>query len=101
MRDVCESWAPVVVEVARTLVTSSVGGTPLTGFTLEAVPGGGWLVRDGRDAAEVDTAADALRTYADFITTFLEDQDETTAALWALEVERARRDAAQLEGMDS
>ena len=80
------------VPVARSLPTSFAGDTPVAGFTLTEVEGG-WEVNDGRDATVCDTPAEALRTYAEFIETFIDDQGEATRTVWQVEIDRARADA--------
>ena len=85
------------ITIARELVTDWAGDTPLDGFTLTRNDDDtAWTVSDGRDAAEVEDDAEALRTYAEFIDTFADDQEPSTRAVWQAEIDRARADAESL-----
>lgn len=90
--------------IARTLVTGWAGDTPISGFRIElATEAFGetfdaprWVVSDGQSSETfpVEDAAAALRTYADYIETFLDDAAD--AAEWSAEIVKARTDAAAL-----
>lgn len=83
--------------IARTLVTQSIGNTPLSGFTLD-MEDGEWVVSDGAttETFEVGAEADALRTYADFIDTFIGDDPDRDYADWIAARDEARADAEAL-----
>ncbi|MGI8578302.1 MAG: hypothetical protein ACR2KG_10400 [Nocardioidaceae bacterium] len=88
--------------IARTLVTGWAGDTPTSGFRIEiATEAFGetfdaprWVVSDGQSSETFTLfrADEALRTYAEYIETFLDDA--TDAAAWSAEIARARTDAA-------
>lgn len=84
------------ITVTRQLVTATVGDTALDGFTLKANEGGGYIVSDGRDSAQADGPTEALETYANFIETYIDDQDAETAAKWQAEIDKALADAAAI-----
>lgn len=68
----------------------------VSGFTLTD-EAGAYVVSDGRDSFETADAAEALRTYAEYIETFVDDLDDPeTQTVWQAEVDRARADADAL-----
>lgn len=57
-----------------------------------------WIVSDGCEAVETEDAVEALRTYAEFIETFVDNlyDDATAQAVWQAEIDRALADAESL-----
>lgn len=70
------------ITIARTLPTELAGDTPINGFTITDNGDAGYTVTDGANGSENFTSGvAALRCYADFIDTFLDDQDDDTRAV--------------------
>lgn len=87
-------------DITRVLGIDWLGHEPVDGFTLQKDDDGLWEVSDGREARTfaVGREADALRTYAEFIATFVDDQDDETKAEWQRQIAQAREDAAAIDG---
>ena len=83
------------ITVTRGLVTDWIGDTPAAGFSLD-LEDGTYTVRDGAESFSTSDPAEALRMYADFIETFVGDQDEATATKWQAEIDKALADAAAI-----
>ena len=90
--------------IARELVTSRDGGAPSGGFSLVATHDEdgdqtGWEVCDGNAAEsfDVDDRVGALRAYADYIDTFIDDVPDDQRADWEASMRAAQVDAAAIE----
>jgi len=83
--------------IARQLVTSSIGNTPLAGFTLKATEEG-YEVSDGNafEMFEFGQEVEALNAYADFIDTFIGDDADYDYTDWIAARDQARTDAEAL-----
>ena len=102
-----EFWAAVKAStrtyehVARELVTEWAewdGDTPIASVTLQINSDNLWEVHDGGNARtfELSDAANALRSYAEFVEEGIDDQDDATQAEWLAESAQARSDADAL-----
>lgn len=85
-------------DITRTLAVEWNGIGPVLGFSL-AFEVGDWVVDNGSAVSifAPGREAAALRAYARYIETFIDDENDETRAVWTREIERARADADALE----